>query len=49
MILAEVPDFKERVFYISGSHGMVTAFKKMLRELGVARKNIKTDFFPGLA
>lgn len=48
MITRQIPDFKERVFYISGSHAMVTSFKKILRDLGVARNHIKTDFFPGL-
>jgi len=28
---------------------MVNAYKKLLRESGVPRKQIKTDFFPGLA
>ena len=43
-----VPDFKEREFYISGSHNMVTGFKKLLLGLQVKRAQIKTDFFPGL-
>lgn len=43
-----VPDFKEREFYISGSHNMVTGFKELLLGLGVHRIQIKTDFFPGL-
>jgi len=43
-----VPDFKEREFYISGSHNMVTGFKDLLLNLGVRRAEIKTDFFPGL-
>jgi len=45
MIKKEVPDYKERQFYISGPHVMVTAFEDILKKLGV--KNIKTDFFPG--
>ncbi|MDD3531365.1 MAG: RnfABCDGE type electron transport complex subunit D [Candidatus Pacebacteria bacterium] len=49
LIEQEVPDYKERVFYISGPHGMVTAFEKMLRDMGVSRFNIKTDYFPGFA
>jgi ferredoxin-NADP reductase len=48
MIQKEIPDYQERIFYISGSHTMVTAFKEMLAELGVPNRNIKTDFFPGL-
>lgn len=47
MLTEEVPDYKERKFYISGPHGMVEAFKKTLSSLGVRR--IKEDFFPGYA
>ncbi len=47
MIMEEVPDYKERVFYISGPHGMVISFENTLKNLGVKRGNIVTDFFPG--
>jgi glycine betaine catabolism B len=47
LIAREIPDYKERLFYISGSHGMVVGFKKELSELGVSKTHIKTDFFPG--
>lgn len=43
------PDYLERYWYISGPPGMVNASVKSLTELGVKKKNIKTDFFPGLA
>lgn len=49
MITKEIPDFKERVFYISGSGTMVNANKKLLVNMGISRAKIKTDFFPGLA
>lgn len=49
LIRREVPDFAERTFYISGPHGMVEAFKKSLREMGVPRWHIKVDYFPGFA
>ena len=49
LIAAEIPDYKERTFYISGPHGMVDAFKKTLTGMGVSRFNIKSDFFPGFA
>lgn len=49
MIQQEVPDYLERLFYISGPHSLVTAVKKDLRQLGVAERNIKIDFFPGYA
>lgn len=47
LIEREVPDYKERMFYISGPHAMVEAFKKTLREMGVPRWHVKTDYFPG--
>lgn len=49
MIQRHVPDYTHRIFYISGPHGMVTAFEAMLSGMGVPRSNIKTDFFPGFA
>lgn len=47
MIRRSVPDIKERIFYISGSHTMVVIFSETLRKMGVPRHHIKTDFFPG--
>lgn len=47
MIMEEVPDYKERIFYLSGPHGMVTAFSEMLKKIGVPKWRIKKDFFPG--
>ncbi len=49
LLKKEVPDFKERLFYISGPSGMVDAYKKLLTDAGVARWNIVTDYFPGFA
>ncbi|MFZ3043519.1 MAG: RnfABCDGE type electron transport complex subunit D [Minisyncoccia bacterium] len=49
LIKKEIPDYKERMFYISGPHGMVEAFKKTLHDMGVSRFNIKSDYFPGFA
>lgn len=40
-------DFKGRIYYISGPSFMVSAYKKMLSEMGVSQKNIRTDYFPG--
>lgn len=48
-IRQNVPDYAERLFYISGPPGMVDAMKRNLRALGVSRFSIKTDYFPGLA
>lgn len=49
IIAAEVPDWRERTFYLSGPRGMVMAFEKTLKQMGVTRLRIKTDFFPGFA
>ena len=49
IIKQEAPDYKERIFYISGPPTMVAAYEKMLATMGVSKKQIKTDFFPGFA
>ena len=49
MIRALVPDYAERLFYISGPQPMVEAVRHNLSELGVAAHQIKLDFFPGYA
>ncbi len=49
MIAREVPDFLNKIYYISGPHGMVNAFEETLKSMGVPNKNIKIDFFPGFA
>jgi ferredoxin-NADP reductase/Na+-translocating ferredoxin:NAD+ oxidoreductase RnfD subunit len=47
LIRAEIPDYSERIYYISGTHAMVIAMKDILSELGVPKHQIKVDFFPG--
>lgn len=49
MLKREVPDFRERLFYVSGPRSMVTGFEKVLRDLEIEKKRIVTDFFPGFA
>lgn len=49
LIARAVPDYAERLFYISGPNAMVEAAKKTLSAMGVSRWNIKTDYFPGFA
>jgi len=49
MIKQEVPDFMERTFYLSGRHAMVVSAERVLRNLNIPKKQIKKDFFPGLA
>jgi len=47
LIAAEVPDYHERLFYVSGPHSMVKAMQTGLKLLGVPDHNVKVDFFPG--
>ncbi len=47
MIKKEVSDYADRTFYLSGPHGMVDAYKEVLKQLGVRSSNIVTDYFPG--
>jgi len=47
MIKEEVPDYSERTFYLSGPHGLVTGFEDVLKQMGIRKNHIKTDFFPG--
>lgn len=49
MLGRRVPDYLERVWYISGPPPMVTAYTRLLRKAGVPQRQIKTDFFPGVA
>lgn len=43
----EIPDYRERTFYLSGPNVMVNGYKKILSQMGVPQKQIKTDYFPG--
>lgn len=47
IISSETPDYKERMFYLSGPSSLVNGFRDLLRSMGVSDANIKTDFFPG--
>lgn len=49
LVTREIPDYRERTFYISGPRGMVEAFTTTLRAMGVSRFDIRTDYFPGFA
>jgi ferredoxin-NADP reductase/Na+-translocating ferredoxin:NAD+ oxidoreductase RnfD subunit len=48
-IAREVPDYKDRLFYLSGPNTLVSAFEETLRDMGVPTRQIKTDFFPGFS
>jgi ferredoxin-NADP reductase len=47
MIKKHIPDYDGRTFYVSGTHQMVTGMKKLLLSMGIPKKQIKSDFFPG--
>ncbi|OGL23391.1 hypothetical protein A2791_00890 [Candidatus Saccharibacteria bacterium RIFCSPHIGHO2_01_FULL_46_30] len=46
-ISALVPEYRGRTYYISGSHQMVVAVQAALAQLGVPKRHIKVDYFPG--
>lgn len=49
MLHRHVPDVSSRLVYISGPPAMVGSYTSLVRKMGVPAKNIKTDYFPGLA
>jgi ferredoxin-NADP reductase len=49
MIKKYAPDFMDRMFYISGPRSMILTFQKALKDAGIHKNHVKTDFFPGFA
>ena len=49
IIKKTIPDYMERIFYLSGPRGMVKSFELSLKQMGIPRRRIKIDFFPGFA
>lgn len=47
LIEKDIPDFGQRIFYLSGPEAMVSNYKKLILGMKVSRKNIRTDYFPG--
>ena len=47
IIERQVPDYRSRTFYLSGPDAMVRSYRRLLRTMGVARGQIKVDYFPG--
>lgn len=47
LIQRAIPDWPERLFYVSGPEPMVRAMEKILADLGVEGTKIKRDYFPG--
>ncbi len=48
MIQQTVPDYQDRLYYLSGPPEMVRASEHELRALGIHRSQIKKDYFAGL-
>ena len=46
-VKAEIPDFLDRTFYLSGPNVMVESYVGVLTGMGVRRTRIRTDYFPG--
>ncbi len=49
LIRQHMPDYHERIFYVSGPRAMVKNFQRVLADMGVVKSKIKTDYFPGFA
>ena len=47
LIKAEVPDFRERVFYVCGPPGMIAAMQKVVAELGLPETKLRLETFVG--
>ncbi|MDB5182609.1 MAG: oxidoreductase [Candidatus Saccharibacteria bacterium] len=46
-LAGHVPDFSERLFYISGPNGLVESYRELLRHHGVHASQIISDYFSG--
>lgn len=47
LLFKKVPDYRSRLFYISGSNAMVDMIKVTLKKAGVKSSKIVTDYFSG--
>lgn len=47
MIQKEIPDFKERVFYICGPPNLVDSMVNLLEEMNLDKEKVKMEPFPG--
>jgi glycine betaine catabolism B len=47
MIRKYMPDYPDRVFYISGPTKMVDSMQTLLKEMSIPKEQIKTESFPG--
>lgn len=49
LVARQIPDYRDRLFYVSGSSDMVRSSVDALHDLGIPDRNIRTDYFSGLA
>jgi ferredoxin-NADP reductase len=47
LIKTLIPDYRDRLFYVSGPNALVDKTKHHLQKLGIAKRSIKTDHFSG--
>jgi ferredoxin-NADP reductase len=47
-LMHTMPDYQERVYYLSGPPNMVKDHEEILKTLQIRSRQIKKDFFPGL-
>lgn len=47
LIVREVPDYANRIFFTSGPRKMVDAMLALLNDLGLPENQIKQEYFPG--
>lgn len=47
MVRKEAPNYASRLWYLSGPPMMVNAYRTLLASMGVPKRQIRTDYFPG--
>ncbi|HEY1348167.1 MAG TPA: oxidoreductase [Ktedonobacteraceae bacterium] len=48
MLMQAIPDYPERLYYLSGPPDMIRAYDQVLRTMQIRSSQVKRDFFPGL-
>jgi ferredoxin-NADP reductase/Na+-transporting NADH:ubiquinone oxidoreductase subunit NqrB len=48
LLMEALPDYPERLYYLSGPPDMVRAYEQVLKTMQIRGSQIKKDFFPGL-
>jgi ferredoxin-NADP reductase len=47
MLSTVMTDYKERMYYLSGPEAMVATYTTLLCGVGIPRKQVRKDYFPG--